>query len=288
MVKPLKILVTGAGGQLAHCLKEVGKKTPYELLFLYKKDLNITYAEQITHVFEREKPDFVINTAAFTQVDQAEVMPETAYTINAEAVKNLANACKNFGAVLIHISTDYVFDGTGDTPYTENDPTLAKTVYGTSKLKGEAYIKASELEKYFIIRTSWLYSDFGHNFYKTMLRLAEEKKELRVVNDQYGAPTNAYDLAKAILQLPLTENKAWGIYHYSNTGRASWYDFARAIMKNHHKNISVIPVTTQEFPSRATRPAYSVLNTQKFESTFSIKIPHWESSLEHLVETSAY
>jgi dTDP-4-dehydrorhamnose reductase len=234
----------------------------------------------INAFFVKHAISHCINCAAYTAVDKAETEPEEAFNINAEAVKKLAEACQSHKAIFIHISTDYVFNGEGSSPYTETDPTSPVSVYGSSKLKGEA-LAMEYCEETIIIRTSWVYSRYGKNFVKTMMRLMAEKESIGVVCDQFGAPTYAADLAEAILQIiSKFEKPASGIYHYSNLGLISWFDFARAIKEISKSNCTVNPIETAAYPTPAKRPHYSVLDTTKFRETFGISIPGWKESLE--------
>ena len=288
-----RILVTGGGGQLAQCLKnQIPKNTADEFLFVSRKELDITNTTAIKKLFADFKPQIVVNTAAYTQVDRAEEEPDLAYSINNEALKSLAEVCRDFGAMLIHISTDYVFDGNGDLPYKEEHKTNPQTVYGASKYAGEEALLNSGLKQFYIIRTSWLYSEYGHNFYRTMQRLANEKDTLQIVNDQQGCPTNANDLALGILKIIAATNNnnnnsnkiTCGIYHFSNRGNTTWYGFALEIFRLKEIKITVIPVSSASFPTRAKRPSYSVLNSDKFSKTFDFQIPEWEKSLSDLID----
>lgn len=275
------ILITGANGQLGQALKLYANNKA--VIFTNRSSFDLTNKLQMESVFKNHPPSLVINTAAFTQVDDAESMQETAYLINETAVKNLVRLCEKYNSKLIHISTDYVFDGESKVPYKETDQTNPITVYGKSKRAGEVAVLNSNLNAFAIIRTSWLYSRFGNNFYKTMLRLAETKKELSVVNDQLGSPTNAEHLAQALLKIAdsLTPENS-GLYHFSNTGEASWYDFAKAIFKKHKIKSSIHAVSTQQFPTRAKRPAYSVLDQSKIQEVFKIKIVPWRKALNEV------
>ncbi len=282
MYSKSSILVTGANGQLGQALKK-NIQSPNSFFYTDATTFDITNKEQMSLVFEKLKPAVIINTAAYTQVDQAETEIEKAHKLNVEAVKNLSVFCIKYNCALIHISTDYVFDGKQLTPYKEIDTTNPVTVYGKSKREGELAILESGLQRFAIIRTSWLYSEFGHNFYKTMLRLAETKTELNVVDDQLGCPTNANELAKALLLIASklsSENS--GVYHYCNGGETTWYGFAKAIFKKHKLSVKVNPVTSTEFPTAAKRPAYSVLDTSKIKMVFKIEIPTWEDALENI------
>ncbi|HLF50998.1 dTDP-4-dehydrorhamnose reductase [Flavobacterium sp.] len=273
------VLVTGANGQLGQALQFVSKKYPkIQFVFTSSKELDITNKDSIKTVFEKEKPDFCINTAAYTAVDKAESEPENADLINVIGAKNLAEVCKDFNVTLLHVSTDFVFDGKKAIPYTEDDATNPQSEYGQTKLDGEKTIQEI-LENYYIIRTSWLYSDFGNNFMKTMLRLAKERTSLGVVNDQIGTPTHAVDLAEALIKIILSDKKAYGIYHFSNEGAASWYDFAKKIFEINKVKIDLKPIPTTQFPTPAQRPKYSVLDKTKIKTVFGIDIKNWEDSL---------
>jgi dTDP-4-dehydrorhamnose reductase len=275
----VKVLVTGASGQLGQAIKAVSADYKnIAFLFAGFKEADITNKKQIASIFTQFKPDFCINAAAYTAVDKAESEPDKAHAINAEGAKYVADACKEHDTVLIHISTDFVFDGLKKNPYTEEDIPNPKNVYGKTKREGEIHIQ-NILKKYFIIRTSWLYSQYGNNFMKTMLRLSEERKNLNVVNDQTGTPTNANDLADAILSIIKNGIKAYGIYHYSNEGEATWYDFAKKIFKVYQKNIDLHPIPTSSYPTPASRPPYSVLDKGKIKKCLMINIDDWKKSL---------
>lgn len=279
-----KILVTGAQGQLGKCVQLAAKKyTNFEFIFASKTQLDITKKESITAFFNENAIDYCINTAAYTQVDQAEKEKEKAFLINGESVKNLAVLCKQYNVTLLQVSTDYVFDGTAIAPYTENAPTNPIGIYGASKLQGEQYIE-TYCSAYYIIRTSWLYSQFGHNFFKTITKYASEGKNLTITTEQKGCPTNANDLAHFLLNIIISETKQYGIYHYNNTGVATWYDFAAEILKNipHLKDAKL--AKTDHYPTFAKRPAYSVMDTEKAVKTFKIKIENWKDSLKKLIE----
>ncbi|MBD0823355.1 dTDP-4-dehydrorhamnose reductase [Aestuariibaculum marinum] len=277
----INVLVTGGNGQLACCIKDVEVK--YENLNVIYTDsqaLDICDINQVQSFFKSHDIDYCVNCAAYTAVDKAEEEKELAFKVNAEGAKNLALACKEHHVVLIHMSTDFVFDGTKTEPYTEEDQSNAISVYGASKLQGEIEIQ-NILEEHFIIRTSWLYSEHGHNFMKTMLRLAEIRDEISVVSDQMGTPTYAGDLAKIILEIIIEKSKDFGIYHYSNEGGSvSWFGFAKAIFEQTRIDIKVNAITTEQFPTKAKRPAYSVLNKEKIRSKLNIEIPDWDLSLE--------
>lgn len=285
----MKILVTGANGQLGNELKVLSVNYP-ELQFLFTDvdELDITREDVTASFLEKEKPDFIINCAAYTAVDKAENDFENAEKINAIAPKLLAKYSGKIKSKLIHVSTDYVFDGTSSTPYSENDTVNPKSVYGITKLKGEENCLAENPDSV-IIRTSWLYSSFGNNFVKTMLRLGKERSSLNVVFDQIGTPTYAADLAAAILKIIEVSEKDTrkfvpGIYHFSNEGVASWYDFAKVIFEISEINCTVAPIVSEEFPTPAKRPHYSVLNKSKIRNIFDCKIPYWRDSLKKCIE----
>ncbi|HEY5510513.1 MAG TPA: dTDP-4-dehydrorhamnose reductase [Prolixibacteraceae bacterium] len=282
----MKIIVTGSNGQLGRSIQELSPAYPeLSCVFTDVEELDICDSKLVDAFFASENPSAVVNCAAYTAVDKAEKEAAFAENINHKAVANLAKACKKTGARLIHISTDYLFDGNKSTPYHEKDIVHPQSVYGITKLEGETAILRAEI-KSIIIRTSWLYSAYGNNFVKTMLRLGSEREQLGVVADQVGTPTYAGDLAKVILdilRMTATDSKKFvtGIYHYSNEGAASWYDFTKAIFEYTPGIIcEVNPIDTAAYPTPATRPAYSVLNKSKIKSTFGIKIPFWRDSLK--------
>ena len=283
------VLVTGANGQLGQSLQFIAKNYP-ELHFVFcsSSDLDITNLESCQAVFLKIKPNYCINAAAYTAVDKAESEPEKANLINVIGPKNLAVVCKEFSSVLLHISTDFVFDGSKNIPYNETDIPNPTGVYGQTKLDGEKAIQAV-FENYYIIRTSWVYSQFVNNFMKTMLRLASERDSISVVNDQIGTPTNAVDLAECLIKIichtelvevqqPTTDN--FGVYNFSNEGQCSWYDFAKEIFKINNIKIDLKPIPTSSFPTPAKRPKYSVLDKTKIKSTFWVEIKNWELSLK--------
>ncbi|GAA4306093.1 dTDP-4-dehydrorhamnose reductase [Aestuariibaculum suncheonense] len=294
----INVLVTGGQGQLASCIKDV--EVEYDNLNIIYTDseaLNICNVSQVQSFFKSYDIDYCINCAAYTAVDKAEEEKELAFKVNAEGPKNLALACKEHNVVLIHISTDFVFDGTNREPYTEEDKTNPISVYGASKLQGEIEIQ-NILEEHFIIRTSWLYSEYGYNFMKTMLRLyfdlstsSRQAKlstttdgEISVVSDQIGTPTYAGDLAMVILEIINRGSKAYGLYHYSHEGAISWYDFAKAIFEFSNILINVNPISTAAYPRAAKRPPYSVLNKAKIRKTFNVTIPDWHIRLKQILE----
>lgn len=279
MTKPA-ILVTGANGQLGKELRALAEtNTSFRFIFTGREDLPIHRVEQVRDFFNKQQPAYCINCAAYTAVDKAETDREMAFLTNAVAVGVLSAVCREYQAGFIHISTDYVFNGQSPEPYREEDATDPVNVYGASKLKGEEICLEKNSDA-IIIRTAWVYSVFGNNFVKTMLRLMKERESINVVNDQVGAPTYAADLAAAVLQI--IESKAWkgGIYHYSNAGKISWYDFAVAIKEISGCHCVVNPIPSSQFPTPAKRPSFSLLNTDKIKSSFGISIPHWRTSLE--------
>jgi dTDP-4-dehydrorhamnose reductase len=278
------VLVTGANGQLGQSLQFIAENYPQvDFIFCDSKVIDITQKAGIEAVFNKIKPDFCINTAAYTAVDKAESEPEKAEAINVAGVKNLAEVCKEFKTKLIHVSTDFVFDGTKKTPYSEADGTNPKSVYGQTKLDGEKAVQAI-LEEYFIIRTSWVFSSFGNNFMKTMLRLGIEKDSISVVDDQIGTPTNAIDLAQALVQVIVKsiespEINRYGVYHFSNEGSCSWFDFAQKIFELNAIKIQLKPISTSNYPTPAERPAYSILDKSKIKKTFDIEIQRWDERI---------
>jgi dTDP-4-dehydrorhamnose reductase len=276
----MRILITGADGQLGKSIRDVAKEHP-KLEFVYTdyRELDITDPIKIDAFFKGNNFDFCVNCAAYTMVDKAESESDMAFELNAEAVGHLATACKKYDAGLIHISTDFVFDGEKKSPYTEEDIPKPLNVYGLSKLKGEQYIQKMT-ERYFIIRTSWLYSGYGNNFVKSMLRLAKDRDVINVVNDQIGSPTNANDLAEVIVRLIKENRTEYGIYHYSNRGEISWYDFARAIFDEKKVPVTVRPIPSIEYPTPAKRPRYSVMDTSKIREALQLEIPLWDVSLK--------
>lgn len=275
-MKP-KVLVTGSNGQLGQCLQLVALQSDFEFTFHNSSTLDISSKENINSIFNSTY-DFCINCAAYTAVDKAEEEKVKANLINNLAVKYIAESCKEHEITLIHISTDFVFDGEKTEPYKESDKTNPISIYGQTKLDGEKAIQEI-LNKYFIVRTSWLYSQFGHNFLKSMLNLANTRNTLSIVNDQFGTPTYAMDLAKVILEL-MTQNKNYGIYHYSNKGGTSWFDFAKEIFTKTNTNIIINSIATSAYPTAAKRPSYSVLDKTKLTETFNINTPKWEESLD--------
>ena len=279
-----KILVTGANGQLGKCLKDASLGFPDDTFhFVDRSELDIAKAASVKQFFSNQSFDYCINTAAYTNVEKAESEEDVAFATNALGAKNLAEACAKSKIVLIHISTDYVFDGEKRTPYLESDPTNPISVYGASKLKGETYIQ-EVCSRYFIIRTSWLYSQYGHNFLNSMLRFAEEGRDLSITTEQVGAPTNANDLASAILGIIHSGSEQYGLYHFSNKGKGTWYDFAEAIFTFSKQIKNVKLAKTEQYRTFAARPAYSILNTDKFSNNFGQSMADWKESLQQLIK----
>ena len=273
------ILVTGANGQLGKCLQDAAKNYPNtQFIFTDLEELDITQEYLVDKFFAEHKFDYCVNCAAYTAVDKAEIDKEGAYLANAESVKYLALACKREQTTLIQVSTDFVFDGTKVTPYTEKDIPSPMNVYGASKLKGEEYLREI-MDNYFIIRTSWVYSEYGNNFVKTMLQLVKDRNELSIVNDQIGSPTYAVDLATFILFIVHLKSSDYGVYHFSNEGEISWFEFAKAIFEESDIHIKLNPVNSEEYPAPAERPKYSVLNKAKTSKTFNLTITNWRESL---------
>jgi dTDP-4-dehydrorhamnose reductase len=275
------ILVTGASGQLGQSFQFIANEyISYKFVLKNSKELDVTNSSQVDNAFDLIKPNFCINCAAYTAVDKAESEIDLAYKINVFAVENLANSCKKHNIPFIHISTDFIFDGTKKTPYQETDPTKPLGVYGKTKLEGELILQKT-WEKHIIIRTSWVYSQFGNNFMKTMLRLGAEKTELSVVSDQIGTPTYAVDLAHALLKI--VQKPVFGVYNYSNLGVCSWYEFAQKIFEISENKIVLHPIKSIQYPTPAERPKYSVLDKTKIIETFDLEIPNWEDSLKRVL-----
>ena len=273
-------LVFGGAGQLGQCLARVAKEqTHAALIFLSEQQGNILNASDLRELFAAHRPAYVVNCAAYTAVDKAEDEANLARRVNRDGVENLARLCGEFGAVLIQISTDFVFAGTGNQPLTETDAPAPLGLYGLTKLEGEQVIPALT-SQYFILRTSWLYSEFAGNFVKTMLRLGRERDELGVIWDQVGTPTYAIDLAGVILKIIAAKSEKYGLYHYSNEGVASWYDFAAAIFELSGTSVRTRPIRTAEYPTKATRPLFSVLDKSKIKKELGVEIPHWHTSLK--------
>ena len=277
-----KILVTGANGQLGKELQELVSSHPlFEFVFLSREDMPIDHFELVRNFFNTLKPAFCINCAAYTAVDKAESEKDLAFLINGESVGVLAAICREHDTKFIHVSTDYIFNGEATYPYTENFPTDPINVYGASKLEGEKQAMQLNPDS-IIIRTSWVYSSFGRNFVKTMMRLMNEKNEVKVINDQLGSPTYAADLAEIILEI-IPDWKP-GIYNYSNEGIISWFDFALAIKEIINSPCEIKPILTVEYPTAAKRPAYSVLDKSKIQETFGVHLNDWKKSLAICIE----
>jgi dTDP-4-dehydrorhamnose reductase len=275
-----KILVTGANGQLGRELQTLAPAFPqFDFLFYDRAALSIADPDAINTFFARERPVYCINCAAYTAVDKAESEKESAFLINGDAVGYLAAACHNTAARLIHISTDYVFDGLSETPLREDDSTDPINIYGASKLEGERQALQHHPEGTLIIRTSWVYSEFGNNFVRTMIRLMKERPSINVVSDQVGSPTYAADLAAAILHIINAPSFIPGLYHYSNEGRISWYEFALAIREGIGSTCEVHPISTDQYPTPAKRPRFSLLDKSLIRLTYRLTIPEWRPSL---------
>lgn len=284
-----RILITGANGQLGSEMRKLGAVSPNEYIFTDVAELDITCKEAVMSFVQENKVDIIVNCAAYTNVDRAEDDEPTAELINATAVRNLAEAMRSVEGTLFHVSTDYVFGAEGNTPRTEDMPLNPLGAYGRTKLHGEQAV-AEVGCKAIIIRTAWLYSEYGNNFLKTMLRLTAEKESLNVVFDQVGTPTYAGDLALAIfsiIEAGIYEGNE-GIYHFSNEGVCSWYDFATEIAAAAgHTACKVQPCHSDEFPSKVTRPPFSVLDKTKIKTTFGIEIPHWRDSMLYCLQRLA-
>ncbi|MCE7040491.1 dTDP-4-dehydrorhamnose reductase [Dyadobacter sp. CY312] len=275
----MNIVVLGASGQLGSCLKKVAaERNITDISFPSEQEGNILDSDLLNKLFTAEKPGFVINCAAYTAVDKAEDEQDICRKVNREGAANIAVACQKHNATLIHISTDFVFKGNVPQLLSETDPAEPENIYGLTKLEGEQDITRI-LKEHFTIRTSWLYSEFGNNFVKTMLRLGSERDQLGVIADQTGSPTYAIDLAGAVLDVIASGSDAYGIYHYSNEGVTSWFDFAKTIFDISNTEVIVNPVKTSEYVTKAVRPAYSVMDKTKIKTTFGIKIPYWRDSL---------
>lgn len=280
------VLVTGANGQLGQSIQFIAHKYP-NIQFVYTdyQEMDITNFENCQSVFAIHKPQFCINTAAYTAVDKAESEVEKAHLINAVGPENLAKVCKEFNTILLHISTDFIFDGASKIPYLESDVPNPKSVYGQTKLDGEIAIQ-NNWEKYFIVRTSWVYSQFANNFMKTMLRLASERDSLSVVHDQIGTPTNAADLAEVLLKIVKSCHAEqvsvsnFGVYNFSNEGQCSWYDFASEIFRQKGISTELKPISTHLYPTPAKRPKFSVLDKTKMKQVFRVNILDWKDSLQ--------
>ncbi len=283
-----KILVVGGNGQLGNCIRKIAPdfELDYEFIFTDSQTLDITNEDQVNTFFYENKPDFCINASAYTAVDLAEKEKEKAFAVNADGVAHLAQACKDFKTVFIHVSTDYVFDGETNLCYSEDDFTNPIGVYGESKLRGEE-LALDINRKTIILRTSWLYSEFNKNFVKTMLNLFSQKEELGIVADQFGQPTNANDLAEAIMEIIEAPQKTYGTFHFSNYPETTWFDFAKKIAEFSKSNIKLNQLTTEQYPTPAKRPKRSTMCLDKIEEVYKIEPKHWENSLEECVNILA-
>lgn len=278
----ISILITGSSGQLGRIIKDFSKETQNQYNFIFKssKELDITDQSQIESYFSNNKIDYCINCAAYTNVDKAEDERKRANLVNHIGVEHIARACHANSTTLIHVSTDFVFNGHKPLAYNETDPTDPQNEYGLSKLLGEKAVK-KHCKKHFIIRTSWLYSEYGTNFLKTMLKLSKTRKKISVVADQIGSPTYARDLAEVIVNYIIKSgSNSYGLYHFSNEGVASWYDFAQAIFDENNSVIELSPITTKDYPTKAIRPSFSVLEKSKIKEKFNVEISHWRTSLK--------
>ena len=283
--KNYNILVTGSNGQLGSEIKELSKEYSYNFFFTNRTNIDITSKENIKDFCQTNNINVIINCAAYTAVDKAESDEINADLINRKAVKKLSLVSKELNIKLIHISTDYVFDGRNFKPYCEEFQTNPQGIYGKTKLNGENEMRDINPKNSIIIRTSWVYSSFGNNFVKTMLRLGREKESLGVIFDQVGTPTYARDLAKIILDIiPQIHNEKVEIYNYSNEGVLSWYDFAKEIMRMVKLNCKINPIETFQYPTPAKRPHFSLLNKSKIKTTFNIEIPYWKDSLDECLK----
>ena len=284
MPSPIKILVSGSNGQLGSELKELSFDYPSATFTFFSRDeLSIIDKEALQTAFKVYGPHYFINCAAYTAVDKAEEEKSVAFQINGEAVGTIAELCSQYNCRLIHISTDYVFNGTGAKPLSETDNIDPVNAYGASKLMGEQLAFKNNPDS-LIIRTSWVYSSYGKNFVKTMIRLMNEKQSISVVNDQIGSPTYAADLAQAILQIIFSNKWTPGIYNYSNDGVISWFDFANEIKKIVSSDCVVNPISTEKYPTPAQRPAYSVLDKSKIVDTYGLELKPWKESLKHCLQ----
>ena len=280
-----KILIIGGNGQLGNCFRKLAPEYEdrFEFDFTDSQTLNIIDRDQVSDYFYDFKPDYCINASAYTAVDLAETESEKAFAVNAEGVGNLAEACAENKTIFIHISTDYVFDGETNISYSEDDFTNPQGVYGASKEKGEDL--AMELQpKTIILRTSWLYSEFNKNFVKSMLHLFEVKEELGIVDDQFGQPTNANDLAQAVMNIVEKETKTYGIFHFSNYPETTWFNFAQKIADFSGSKIKLNPIKTSEFPTAAKRPKRSTMSLDKIEEVYKIEPKYWQNSLEECIQ----
>lgn len=287
----MKILIIGKNGQLGKSINKIISKNQHhnQFVFTSRKELDLSIKDSIINYFNTHQFDIVVNCAAYTAVDKAESEEKEANIINHIAIQQIALVLKNKKTKLIHISTDYIFDGEGSKPYKENDPPNPINVYGRTKLLGELAIINNMPNNALIIRTSWLYSEFNVNFVTTILKLGIERSELNIVSDQIGAPTYATDLAKTILSITQNEtfiqpNQPTQIYHYSNLGSCSWFDFAKKIFELANINCKISPIKTKDFESQAKRPLFSIMNKDKILSTFDLNIENWKESLNNCIK----
>lgn len=284
----MKTLITGANGQLGTELHEIlEREFPGQTLYTDVQELDLTNAKAVYSYVANNEITHIVNCAAYTAVDRAEEEKMLCAAVNTDAVKNLAMAADANGAKIIHISTDYVFDGTNHRPYRESDKVNPISQYGTTKRKGETLLLALAPQA-IIIRTAWLYSAHGKNFVKTMLRLADSQPEIKVVCDQIGTPTFARDLASAVVKVLQSHQWVPGIYHFTDEGAASWYDFAKAIFRIAGKDVKVTPIPTEDYPTPASRPSYSILDRTRIKATYGIEIPHWEEALADCLRQLGY
>lgn len=284
----MKTLITGANGQLGTELHEIlEREFPGQTLYTDVQELDLTNAKAVDSYVANNEITHIVNCAAYTAVDRAEEEKMLCAAVNTDAVKNLAMAADANGAKIIHISTDYVFDGTNHRPYRESDKVNPISQYGTTKRKGETLLLALAPQA-IIIRTAWLYSAHGKNFVKTMLRLADSQPEIKVVCDQIGTPTFARDLARAVVKVLQSHQWVPGIYHFTDEGAASWYDFAKAIFRIAGKDVTVTPIPTEDYPTPASRPSYSILDRTRIKATYGIEIPHWEEALADCLRQLGY
>ena len=280
-----RILVIGGNGQLGNCFRKIAPdfEDRYEFTFTDSDEIDVTNRGSVEDFFYDYRPDYCINASAYTAVDLAETESEKAFAVNADGVANLAESCAEYNCTLIHISTDYVFDGDTNISYSEDDFTNPQGVYGASKRKGEEF--ALDINpKTIVIRTSWLYSEFNKNFVKTMLNLFSTKEELGIVSDQFGQPTNANDLAEAVMNIIESDHKTYGIFHFSNQPETTWFGFASKIAEFSDSKVKLNPITTEQFPTPAKRPKRSTMSLDKIEKYYGIEPKHWENSLEECIE----
>lgn len=279
-----KVLVIGAGGQLGQCIKKiVAKRSVLDVVFPEEGAANILNVEDLSALFSQEKPAYVINCAAYTAVDKAEDEADIAKAVNETGARNLAQLCKQHQATLVHISTDFVFEGNDIKLLKEDDVAKPISVYGATKLDGELAI-IEELDQHIILRTSWLYSEFANNFVKTMLKLGADRDELNIIADQVGTPTYAIDLANTIFDIIQNPGKKYGVYHFSNEGVTSWFDFAKAIFHLSGTQVRVNPIPTSAYPTKATRPHFSVMDKTKIKKDYNIIVPYWRDSLAKCID----